>query len=102
VQDRYTTNDYVALKLPLHLSEYKLIRDRLNLADYFPFVGWSDTQPTQSLEWYNAYNKVKHNRDENFNLATVENCINSVAACSVLFSTRFSPEVTMNTSPFTI
>jgi len=90
-KDRYSTNDYVTLKSPLHLAEYKVIRDRLNLAECFPFANWNSTQPTQSLEWYDAYNQVKHDRNENFPKATVKNCINSVAACSVLFSARFGP-----------
>jgi len=91
VKDRYSTNDYVTLKSALHLSEYKVIRDRLNLAAYFPFSTWNATQPTRSLDWYDAYNKVKHDRNENFSMATVETCINSVAACSVLFAARFGP-----------
>jgi len=92
IQARYSTNDYVRLKSPLHLSEYKVVRDRLNLPDYFPFDGWDIAQPTRSLLWYDSYNKVKHDRNANFSLATVENCINAVSACAVLFSTRFGPD----------
>ena len=38
-----------------------------------------------------AYNKLKHNRDKNFHLATLENCINAIAANIILFAVRYSP-----------
>ncbi|MNV97181.1 hypothetical protein D3C71_1922710 [compost metagenome] len=28
--------------------------------------------------WWQAHNKVKHNRDEHFNRATLKNCLNAV------------------------
>jgi len=91
VEARLSTNDYVKLKETLYLSDFEIQRDRLGLPSVSPFDGWDSTQPTRSLPWYDAYNKVKHNRDRDFELATVENCINSVAGALVLFASRFGP-----------
>lgn len=36
------------------------------------------------IPWYNAYNKIKHDRTKNFKLANLENLINSLAALFLL------------------
>ncbi len=88
----FTTSDYVRLLEPLRLPEYYISFPRYAaLADITPFGAWDATQPTQSLVWYNAYNKTKHDRSMNFSYATLENCLNAVAANLVLFTVRFGP-----------
>lgn len=88
----FTTNDYVKLLFPLHLHEYiiscKLISNTYSVN---PFGQWSTTNPTQSLPWYNAYNKTKHDREQYFSEATLENCIHAIAAVIVLFCVRHGP-----------
>lgn len=88
----FTTNDYVRLRTPLHLQEY-LISCKLMGNSYFikPFSQWNASSPTQSLQWYNAYNKTKHDRESHFSEATLENCINAIAAVIVLFCVRHGP-----------
>jgi hypothetical protein len=87
-----TTNDYVKLLQPLHLSEFK-IRFKLISNNYSssPFQGWSAASPTQSLPWYDSYNKTKHNRDQHFSEATLENCLHAISAAITMFCVRHSP-----------
>lgn len=88
----YTTNDYVRLLQPLFLAEYQLtLRSYPTVPPLRPFANWTAQQPTQSLNWYHAYNQTKHDRDTHFDKATLKNAIDAVAANLVLFSVRFSP-----------
>lgn len=88
----FTTNDYVRLLSPLYLQEY-LIGCKLisNTYSVNPFKQWHQSSPTQSLPWYNAYNKTKHDREQHFSEATLENCIHGIAAVIVLFCVRYGP-----------
>lgn len=56
-----------------------------------PFKSWNSKKPTQSLKWYDAYNKTKHNRTDNFKYSTLSNVINSIAANVILYCIRFGP-----------
>lgn len=86
------TADYFRLSAALFLEEYEITLGRYaDVPSYRPFQGWSATAPTQSLPWYDAYNKTKHDRTTNFELATLEACIQSVAAVIALFSVRHGP-----------
>ena len=88
----WSTNDYVALKDKLYLSEYQLsLQPYANVPAARPFDGWDPARPTASLDWYNAYNKTKHDRSGSLNQATLYRCIQAVAANVVLFCVRFSP-----------
>ncbi|MFI5447683.1 hypothetical protein [Polaromonas sp. UC242_47] len=88
----FTTNDYVKLLAPLRLSEFsvscKLISNSYSVA---PFSRWNASNPTQSLPWYNAYNKTKHDREQHFADATLENCLHAIAAVVAMFCARHSP-----------
>lgn len=78
----FNTNDYVKLATAMRLDKYEIALSMF--PDYpiiKPFDGWNPSQPTQSLTWYDAYNKTKHDREANFSLATLENAITSVSAC---------------------
>lgn len=88
----FTTNDYVRLLIPLHLRDY-LISCKLisNTYSVNPFSQWSASSPTQSLPWYSAYNKTKHDREQYFSEATLENCIHAIAAVIVMFCVRHGP-----------
>jgi hypothetical protein len=89
----FSTNHYIKLLKPLFLTEYQVELPRYKeLPPVRPFLGWSQTpSPTQTLPWYNAYNKTKHDRATHFSEATLLRCIQAVAACMVLFSVRFGP-----------
>lgn len=85
-----TTNDYVKLLEPLRLREYSLSFSRHNdLPNLSPFAKWNSQYPTKSLAWYNAYNKIKHDRETNFYKATLKNAINSIAAYAIILIAQF-------------
>lgn len=91
-RDRLTTNDYVKLKDKLFLSEYKMrFISHPTLLNLSPFVNWNDQNPTTSLVWYNGYNNTKHNKDSFFDEATLDNCLNAIAANIIMFCVRYSP-----------
>lgn len=88
----YTTNDYVRLLNQLHLAEFELSMPRYsNVGSVHPFDGWSASNPTQSLSWYDDYNKAKHDRTTHFSSATLFNCIKAVSGVIIMFSVRFGP-----------
>jgi len=88
----YNTNDYVKLLEPLHLKEYKIsLKIKSDIQDIVPFNSWSNQNPTTSLDWYDAYNKTKHDRENHFDKATLENCIKALSANIVMFCVRYSP-----------
>lgn len=87
---RWNTADYVKLCAPLHLSSYEV---RFSLYPDFgpisPFLTWDSTRPTQSISWYNAYNKTKHDRELNIGLSTLEHALHSVASIAILLKVQF-------------
>ena len=72
-KDRFNTTDYVALKDAMRLNEYAV--DFPNypwMAPIRPYADWGSTgRPTQELPWYDPYNAVKHNREAEFERATL-------------------------------
>ena len=87
----YTTNDYVRLRDPLYLTEYKVtLVPYANVPPIEPFATWNAAKPTQSLVWYDAYNKTKHHRAANLSEASLLRCIEAVAANVILFCVRYS------------
>lgn len=49
-----------------------------------PFDSWDLANPAQSLQFWNAYNEVKHHRAEQFSKATLEAVANGLAALFTL------------------
>lgn len=88
----FTTNDYVKLKDKLFLGDFEF-----NLISYpeigsiRPFENWNSSSPTQSLFWYDAYNKTKHDRTNNFTKASLWNTINAIVGCLILHCVKFGP-----------
>ena len=90
-------NDYVKILSMVNLAKHKLsLVGYTNPYKCCPFEKWDPKQPTKSLLWYDAYNQVKHNKDDSFHSATLENCINAIAANIVIFAIRYSPGVLYN------
>ena len=95
----YNTNDYVKLLEPLHLKEFKIsLKVKSDIQDFIPFDGWRSQNPTTSLDWYDAYNKTKHDRENHFDKATLEKCIKAISANIVMFCVRFSPYTLWNSN----
>ena len=45
-----------------------------------PFKDWAESNPTELLSWFAAYNKLKHDKHNNQCLATMGNALNAAAA----------------------
>lgn len=87
---RLTTHDYIKLLPDLRLNEYKVkLPMYQKLALFSPFDNWNLTSPTQTLDWYHAYNAVKHDRESNFDQAQLKHIINAVIACAILFKAQY-------------
>lgn len=87
----------------LTIGDYKLINQSHRLSAFqvrvpgwkgdagvrHPFAAWESNQP---LEWYRAYNKSKHNRHENFHLATFDALIDAFCGLNILLTAQFMGE----------
>jgi hypothetical protein len=100
--NRSSTNDYVTLKDIASLDEYsvKIVPYR-NIGKYIPFDGWNSCRPTESLVWYDAYNKTKHDRGLSFTEATLDNALYAVSANIIMHAVRFGPERVFNSNTST-
>ncbi|MHB8651946.1 MAG: hypothetical protein ACYC8S_02310 [Minisyncoccota bacterium] len=87
---RLTTKDYVKLLNPMLLDGYELsLQSYPNFPTFTPFQGWDVSKPTASLNWYDSYNKTKHDREENLKSATLENAVYAIGAAVVMFHAQF-------------
>lgn len=81
--DRKCIADY-ATKI---LADYSDIVNReVKVRDILckPFEGWNTAYAASSLPWWEAYNHVKHGRDDNFKEASLENVLNALMALYLL------------------
>lgn len=86
-------SDYKQILKTVDLSRYKIALASYSVKyESCPFRGWESNK----LDWYDAYNKTKHNRNDAFNLATLENCLNAVCANIIMFCVRYSPYLLYN------
>lgn len=91
------TPDYVKILSLVDLGKHHLsLVGYTNPYECSPFKNWDEQSPTKSLPWYDAYNQVKHHKDSSFPLATLENCINAIAANIIMFAIRYSPAMLYN------
>lgn len=73
----FNIKDYYKINQATKLSEYKISFYRWQGKQMWaPFAEWSTMH---TLSWYQAYNKVKHNRLQEFSNANLENLMNAVA-----------------------
>jgi hypothetical protein len=90
----YSTTDYIRLVEPLRLKEWAVTLNAYpDLGSFSPFASWDETAPTKSLSWYQAYNAVKHHREEKFQLATFGSLISATAALHIMQVAQFGPEI---------
>ncbi len=89
---KFNTNDYVKLVAALKLSDFAInFHGFLDLQPIRPFAGWSKTDPTKTLQWYDAYHGVKHNREGEFGRGTLHRAFEAVSACIILLVVQFGP-----------
>src|SRR5258708_6338610 len=99
----FLDNEYAAAQGNLTMQQYRLINISHRLSSYEvrvpswqgahgvrkPFLSWGHAG---SLSWHQAYNTSKHNRHENFKLATFDALIDAFCGLSVLLSAQFHDE----------
>lgn len=99
----FLDNRYAKASQNLNIGDYKLINISHRLSSYEvripgwkgamgrrrPFSAWESNDP---LAWYRAYNKSKHNRHENFHLATFDALMDAFCGLNVLLSAQFMDE----------
>ena len=86
------TADYIKILELVDLTKYKIsLVGYINPYKCCPFETWNTSGTTQSISWYDAYTKIKHNSNKYFHLATLENCINAISANIIMFAIRYSP-----------
>jgi hypothetical protein len=81
--------DYSRIEGATHLSRYKL---RLTVwarspREIQPLEQWSSGNP---LQWYQAYNSVKHNRVADFHQANLKNAVDAVASLFAILFAQFN------------
>jgi len=81
--DRKSMNDYYAI-VNQKYSGLKQQIVRIHGMEIKPFENWNESQPSQSLNWWQAYNDIKHGRVDNFSKATLENVIYALSALYTL------------------
>lgn len=90
-KDRMTTSDYVSLAAAMKLREYEVDFPYYPwIRPVRPFERWGLTgAPTQELEWYSAYNAIKHDRDARFNEGTLMRAFQALAGCFVMLCAQY-------------
>ncbi len=85
----WNVNDYRKLAGPMRLHEYcvQLVRYR-TLPPMTPFSAWAPGS-SGPLAWYVAYNEVKHDREINFEKATLGHLIEALCGVYVLVLAQF-------------
>jgi len=75
--------DYRKLNKPCKMSEYEVILDTWSPLPkrIKPFEEW---RHSHTINWYQAYNNVKHNRSTMFNEASLENVITAISGVLVI------------------
>ncbi len=66
-----------------------------SLGDICPFTNWNSSNPTTSLEWYDNYNKVKHDREVSFHYGKLESCIDSLCGLLVVLASKYGHSGTL-------
>ena len=85
----WNISDYIKINTTHHLDNYSVEFPiwRGSKNKYKPFENWSQNK---ILSWYQAYNEVKHDRNEKFELANFENLMTAFAGLFVLLSAQFN------------
>ncbi len=88
------TNDYAKLKHAMRLNEYSVSLTHYPwLPALQPFKNWDPADPTKSLDWYQAYHNVKHDREAKFSEATLIHAMHAVCASMVMLYAQFGRQL---------
>ena len=100
--DRKNIADYAQYILT---SNPDIITRKVVLQEYDiviqPFQNWDINKPAQTLEWWNAFTDIKHNRYEQLKQAKQENVLNILSALYLL-EMMYLKKITENSSEFDV
>ena len=87
-------HDYVKLALPMKLGEYRVKLPWYPWLDRItPFENWlpvlKGSKQKQYLPWYDAYNAVKHDRENDFSQAKLVHAFQALAGCFVMLCAQY-------------
>ena len=85
----WCVKDYYKITRAARLSEYRITFVRwASEREYTPFIEWLPSR-RGALDWYDAYNKVKHDRFANFTLANLDNLMKAVAGLLCILHAQY-------------
>ena len=78
----------------------------VNKIKFKPFENWNTQTPSKSLEWWKAYNNIKHNRNDNMQRASQKNVLYILGAlfllemkyCKNITQSYMQPDIPLNQS----
>ena len=89
-KQRYNTTDYIKCRDILKLNQYEVgLKQYSDLGIFAPFKEWDTCHTTESIAWYDAYNKVKHNRNDNIANANIKHLLDAVSAIHILLESQY-------------
>ncbi|MBE6156120.1 MAG: hypothetical protein E7161_00020 [Firmicutes bacterium] len=89
--------DYYKINTLMCLDRYSCSINLIPDKNFIPFENWSKNHV---LKWYQDYNKVKHNRTNNFKMANLENVLLSISALRILLYAQYGNFSLDNTLSF--
>ncbi len=97
---RLTTSDYVKLLKPMRLAEWRIgLSGFPDYPEVAPFETWNPNKPTESLPWYDAYNKVKHDRERSISKATLHHMLSAMCGVYVMLAGQFGVAPLLGVNP---
>ena len=80
--------NFILNKHPAIVNQQVKVKD--TTIDLKPYDGWNGTQPSQSLNFWQKYNELKHDRVLNAQNASLETVLNALAGLFIMELYRFN------------
>jgi hypothetical protein len=82
----WNMGDYAKLRAIMRLDEWEVSLSRYpDIPPFKPFAGWGAAQP----RWYAEHHAVKHDREVQFPMASLDNMVKALGAAYVLVCAQF-------------
>jgi hypothetical protein len=94
--DKWNIQDYWKINRAIKLADYKVLLKSWHPSprQFQPFRKWYGVRSYKDLEWYQAYNAAKHNRDTKFEQSNFENTIEAIAGLLCVLFAQFNVHTT--------
>lgn len=87
-EKKWTIKNYQIINKTHHLASYRVHVPIWN-GSHSMFVPFAEWEHDNQLSWYDAYNKSKHDRLQQFKMANLTNLLNAVTGLLVVLSSQF-------------